>query len=318
MDTPLVSVVMAAYNRSNVLRHAVASVLHSTLADLELIVVDDASTDDTAAVVGSFDDPRLRFIRLEGNSGDQATPNNTGCRAARGRFVSFLNQDDLWFPDHLHHAVRRIEELDADWVIAMGFMVYGEDDIRVHGAIAGPWFDPRRHSGREMPACLWLVRREALERIGLWHPPATTRLAPSQELLYRGFRAGLKIASVPRATVMHFPTSAPSRRGCYTRRDAWEQERALQAMGDDRGYREALLTRAVLADEAREAAGALGVGRPLLRAALNAIKRCGLRLGVLPNEVHYALRYRRRGAFISSVRRHRGLGGEPGAREMPS
>ena len=73
---PLVSVVTATYNRSHVLRAAIASLLGQTLADWEQIVVDDACSDDTEQAIAAFADPRLRFVNLPVNIGEQSGPNN--------------------------------------------------------------------------------------------------------------------------------------------------------------------------------------------------------------------------------------------------
>jgi glycosyltransferase involved in cell wall biosynthesis len=74
-------------------------VLWQTLADWELIVVGDRCTDDTEVVVRGFPDPRIRFVNLERNFGEQSVPNNEGVRLAQGRFIAYLNHDDLWLPE---------------------------------------------------------------------------------------------------------------------------------------------------------------------------------------------------------------------------
>ena len=96
MGTPTVSVVVATYNRANVLRFSIEAALRSSASDWEMIVVGDACTDHTADVVASFDDPRISFVNLPVNAGEQSIPNNEGVRRARGRYVAFLNHDDLW------------------------------------------------------------------------------------------------------------------------------------------------------------------------------------------------------------------------------
>jgi glycosyltransferase involved in cell wall biosynthesis len=80
--------------------------------------VGDCCTDDTEQVVESVGDPRVTFVNLPVNSGEQAAPNNRGVAMARGRYVAFLNQDDLYFPDHLSRAVEELERSGADivWV----------------------------------------------------------------------------------------------------------------------------------------------------------------------------------------------------------
>ena len=108
-EPPAVSVIIATYNRSQPLRHAIRSVCNSTLSDWEVIVVGDACTDDTAEVVSSFDDPRIRFVNLPSRCGDMSGPHNHVLPLARGRYVAFLNHDDLYLPDHLAKCVAELE-----------------------------------------------------------------------------------------------------------------------------------------------------------------------------------------------------------------
>ena len=96
---PFFSVVIPAYDRAQLLGDALRSVLSQTEQDFEIIVVDDGSHDDPRSVVASFDDPRIRFIRRENGGGGAAR--NTGIDAATGRFVAFLDSDDVFLPHHL-------------------------------------------------------------------------------------------------------------------------------------------------------------------------------------------------------------------------
>src|SRR5687768_2452137 len=100
---------MATYNRSNLLPLVIHTVLWQTFTDWELLVIGDACTDDTEAVVNSIGDPRIHFFNLPDNCGDQSGPNNEGMRRARGKFVAFLNHDDFWMPEHLANAVARLD-----------------------------------------------------------------------------------------------------------------------------------------------------------------------------------------------------------------
>ena len=102
MDSPFFSVVIPTYNRSNLLYRAVASVLDQTFADFEIIVIDDHSTDDTSSVAESFSDPRVRFLinnRTRGACGAR----NVGILSAKGNWVAFLDDDDVWLPEKLKH-----------------------------------------------------------------------------------------------------------------------------------------------------------------------------------------------------------------------
>lgn len=100
---PTVSTIIPAYNAaSRYLDQAIASVLAQTYRDIELIVVDDGSTDDTSRLVLRFS--QIRYFRRAENGG-QAAARNDGARLAKGEFVAFLDQDDLWEPSLLQETV---------------------------------------------------------------------------------------------------------------------------------------------------------------------------------------------------------------------
>lgn len=95
---PLVSVVVPAYNAASYIRSTLRSALDQTYRDLEVIVIDDRSKDDTAARVKEIarEDARVRLIELPQNCGAPARPRNIGVRAANGQWIAFLDADDLW------------------------------------------------------------------------------------------------------------------------------------------------------------------------------------------------------------------------------
>lgn len=97
---PRVSVITPAYNASATLVEAVESALGQTIPDLEVVVVDDGSTEPAADVLRGLSDPRLRVIRTVANRGVSAA-RNTAVAAARGPVLAQLDADDLWRPDHL-------------------------------------------------------------------------------------------------------------------------------------------------------------------------------------------------------------------------
>jgi glycosyltransferase involved in cell wall biosynthesis len=98
--SPLISVVLPTYNRASMLAVAVQSVLAQTFADLELIVVDDGSTDETPGVLEAIADPRLVRLRSDQQRG-AAVSRNAGIGAARGEFLAFQDSDDEWLPGKL-------------------------------------------------------------------------------------------------------------------------------------------------------------------------------------------------------------------------
>jgi glycosyltransferase involved in cell wall biosynthesis len=103
-DQPLVSVILPTHNRASVLSRAIRSVLAQTYRNLELIVVDDASTDNTPDVIKRFLDSRLRYVRLPQNR-RVAAARNVGIREAAGEVLAFLDDDDYWLIQKLERQV---------------------------------------------------------------------------------------------------------------------------------------------------------------------------------------------------------------------
>src|SRR5262245_44206142 len=123
--TPRVSVILPTYNRSHSLPAAIASVLMQSHTDLEVIVVDDASTEDIEALVRSIGDDRVRYVRRNSNGG-AAAARNTGLAEARGSYIGFQDSDDLWLPDKLSRQLSAFETLPNEiGVVTGGKIVYG-------------------------------------------------------------------------------------------------------------------------------------------------------------------------------------------------
>lgn len=100
----LVSIVMPSYNTAEYIGASIRSVLSQTYQNWELLIVDDCSTDNTDAVVAGFADSRIRYLRNEKNSG-AAVSRNYALREAKGRWIAFLDSDDLWAPEKLEKQV---------------------------------------------------------------------------------------------------------------------------------------------------------------------------------------------------------------------
>lgn len=129
-----VSVILPCYNRSKSLKAACESVLHQSWRDLELIVVDDASSEDLRAVVEALDDPRVRYLRHTTNGG-ASRARNTGLAAAEGRFIAFQDSDDLWLPGKLERQIAQFEALPPDVGVVTGSKIlYGRDGAHNYGS----------------------------------------------------------------------------------------------------------------------------------------------------------------------------------------
>src|SRR3954469_4879731 len=110
-----VSVVVPTRNRSRLLAATLRSVLRQRAVDLEVIVVDEGSTDDTGAVIAGLRDPRIRIVRHDVPRG-VSRARNRGAEEARGDWVAFVDDDDLWAPDKLARQVQAALAAGRDWV----------------------------------------------------------------------------------------------------------------------------------------------------------------------------------------------------------
>jgi glycosyltransferase involved in cell wall biosynthesis len=322
--TPEVSVIIAAYNRSNVLRYAIESVRWQTRTDWELLVVDDAGTDDTADVLARFADARIRYTRLAVNVGEQSGPNNEGLRQARGRYIAFLNQDDLWLPHHLDALIAELEATGADLVFPLAL----QWNNRRFGTF--PWcLDEARGftPGLMVPASLWVFRRELVARIGLWRNFRQCHGGPSHDWLFRAYRAGAAIRLVRQVTVI----KGRYRQGAYADRIEEPNRRMYEMVIANPRFGDAALARAVAeypyAELAALTDSAASASLKLLRRCLAqlrgertdirikaftpAVNKLLSRLGINPVEVVYFIKHGRKGQKIENLRVRRGLAARP-------
>lgn len=205
-----VSVVIAAHDAAGTIGVAVASALGQTLADIEVIVADDASRDETASAAreAAAGDPRLRVVTLSDNSGP-AGARNAGIAAARGRFAAILDADDAFEPTRLEVLLALAERTGADLACDDLLLVDGDS-----GAVLGPMFGegglpptldaaafaladlpdpraPRRGSGFLKP----LISRDFLVRHGLAYPE-TMRFAEDYAFALACLLAGARWRTV--------------------------------------------------------------------------------------------------------------------------
>ena len=110
----MISVIIPTFNRENTILASVRSVLNQTVDDLEVLIIDDGSTDRTKTVVEEITDPRVRYIYQE-NSGACAARNN-GIRHAHGQYIAFHDSDDIWHLHKLEKQLKIMEEYDPDIV----------------------------------------------------------------------------------------------------------------------------------------------------------------------------------------------------------
>lgn len=110
-----VSVIIPTYNRENTLLRAVYSVLNQTFKDIELIIVDDNSTDGTEMLINSINDIRIKYVKHDKNLGGSAA-RNTGIGLATGEYIAFQDSDDEWLPTKLSEQLNCIKKFKVDVV----------------------------------------------------------------------------------------------------------------------------------------------------------------------------------------------------------
>ncbi len=293
---PLVSVVIATHNRPAALRQALTSVMRQTLQDWEALVIGDDCRPDTAAVIAEFRDPRIAYIDLPVNFGEQSGPNNIGFARARGRFVAVLNHDDLWFPDHLAAMTGWIDATGADVVLARGAVIQpspaaGDPGTSIFGSGKDGFYDPVT---TEAFGSAQMFRRASFDLLGPWRAASQCFCESSQDWLFRAWRKRAVIATMPHLTVIKLHSGM--RKGSYLDDSAQEQKELLDAMRAPDALRVRILG---------------GAHEPVRLAASSYIRRRLMAAFGIHSRARAFRRKHKRGAFVDRLRRVRGLAPMP-------
>ncbi len=175
MNYPLVSIIIPAYNAAKYLNQTLDSVIQQTYHNLEIIIVNDGSTDQTGALVKSYGDERIRYV--EQQNGGQCNASNTGLKNASGDLIKFLDADDVINPEHIELQVKRI----GDRINAICSCEWGRffDSIPNSAKFVPEvvWKDMKPtewlktslcQAADMMGAWLWLIPRQVIEKAGWW------------------------------------------------------------------------------------------------------------------------------------------------------
>lgn len=229
--TPLVSVVIPTHNRARLLERAMASVLGQTFQDLEVIVVDDASTDATETQMRNVRDPRVRYVRHEQNRGVSAA-RNTGVAQARGRYIAFQDSDDEWLLDKLERQLAVMERQGSRCgMVGCALWRYiGGPTITVHWAEEPT--DRERISAQGHVAAIsafiqtTLFRRECLDEVGAFDE--SLHVCEDWELTLRAV-GRWTFGNVPEPLVISYET--PNSLSSFTDRRSFALRRILDRHG---------------------------------------------------------------------------------------
>ncbi|MGP9625799.1 glycosyltransferase [Halomonas sp. AOP42-A1-22] len=243
---PLVSVVVPAYNAENTINVALKSLLAQSWPNLEIIVVDDASTDGTAKRVEKRArlEPRLTLIRHEKNQGAYSA-RNTGVKAAKGAFVTVHDSDDWSHPQKVERQVLALMR-HASVMATQSFWVRVDEHLQPLGPwhLCADWLEPN-------PASV-MVRREVFDTLGMWDEVAVAADNEFVERLQKHYGADalfkvaadvplafslVQAASLTQRKATHVRTIHCGVRHLYHQAASWWRERQVVAVMSNQGAR---------------------------------------------------------------------------------
>lgn len=159
---PVFSVVIPTYNRSAFLSQAIKSVLCQTFQEFEVVVVDDGSTDNTARIVRSFCDHRLRYFFKENE--ERSIARNYGVERCSGEYVNFLDSDDYFYPHHLQLAYDSLKERSFPELLHFGYEYRNCDGtVRMAEVMPGPELNKKLIFENSLTGACLFIKRHVLE-----------------------------------------------------------------------------------------------------------------------------------------------------------
>lgn len=170
MKDPVVSVIIPTYNREKLIVKAINSVLSQTYQDFDIMVIDDASTDNTEAVIKGLNNEKILYFRLDKNSG-QCTARNYGIKRSKGKFIAFLDSDDEWLPSKLEKQMECFEKGPANLGSVYSYS-YSRDMIKEMTTLVNGTYHRGNILNKLMEGfcpptpSLFLIKKEALEKVG--------------------------------------------------------------------------------------------------------------------------------------------------------
>ena len=200
-DQPLVSVIIPAFNVAKYINRTLASVCEQTYPHVEIIVIDDGSTDETADIAKSFGDPRIIYHRQE-NAG-QGPARNHGMRLARGDFITFLDADDYYLPSKIEEQVLALLEHPEPSACYCSILNFYSDRptelLAKYRGYSGNIFPKLMTFSTFVQPNTLMIRRQVMDVVGFWNE---TRYYPEDwEYSLRIAKAGFSFHFIDKALV---------------------------------------------------------------------------------------------------------------------
>lgn len=199
---PLVSVVMPVYNGSNYIREAVDSVLAQTYKNIEVIIVNDGSVDNSEEIIKSYKDTRIRYFKKE--NGGVATALNLAIKNMKGEYFSWLSHDDVYYPDKIEKQIEALSKLDKDrrdkTILYSNWVLIDKNSKKFDEFRIEKRYDAKKLDYPLYPiikcvvhGCSLLIPKKCFDEIGLFNPKEKTtqdyemwfRMFPKYNLLFQ-------------------------------------------------------------------------------------------------------------------------------------
>lgn len=229
-NQPLVTIIVSTFNWSTALRQTIISILNQNYKNFELLVIGDKCTDNSEDVAKSFKDERIKWFNLENNCGSQYGPNNFGLDIARGKYVAYINHDDIWLKNHLSWSVYLLEKYESGLASSncFAFGPTGTNIFRITNhkidLMNGSWTPP---------SCV-VHRLDLIKDIGKWKSFRETNIPVDTEFIGRFFIKGYGIVKVPTISLVKFP--AAWKIDSYVTKKAEQQELLNKRLLKDKLY----------------------------------------------------------------------------------
>ena len=208
-EEPIVTIVTATYNRAKVLARVIRSVKLQTLTIWRWIIVGDAWSEDTEKVIAEVNDERINFVNLPERFGEQSGPNSVGAALAKTPYISFLNHDDFWLPDHLQVSISSLQHRTTDLVITQAVFTQQRGlspgslffrEISPAGRLPSDCFQAPFYYFE--PISCWSFRRDSLMRLGPMRLASEIALPPIHEYIQRAVTTNMNVEFIDHLSVI--------------------------------------------------------------------------------------------------------------------
>ena len=204
-SNPLISIIIPVYNGENYIKDAINSALNQTYKNIEIIVVDDGSKDNTANIIKEF---KNKVIYIYKNNGGVASALNCAIEASKGDYISWLSHDDVYYPNKIEEEVNELKNIDDKTVIYSGFEFVNEKLELITVFENSSKTEYRRLNNNfysillsDIGGCTLLIPKDVFYNIGFFNEKLLC--VQDYELWFRMFKYGYKVKYIPKALLQY-------------------------------------------------------------------------------------------------------------------